>query len=65
MNTQLAADRPAYALADFASAVGLSRAYLYKLIRTGRGPRVVKVGNKSFIRTADGLAWLAAQQAAA
>jgi predicted DNA-binding transcriptional regulator AlpA len=59
----LATSRLAYPIDDFASEIGVSRAYLYRLIKNGRGPRVTKIGRKSVIQTKHGIEWLAAHVA--
>ncbi len=38
-----------YSVADFCGAHGISRALFYKLLREGRGPRVMKVGRRTLI----------------
>ncbi len=38
-----------YSVADFCRAHGISRALFYKLLREGRGPRVMKVGRRTLI----------------
>lgn len=36
-------------VSDFCRAHGISRALFYKLLREGRGPRVMKVGRRTLI----------------
>ena len=38
-----------YSVSDFCGAHGISRALLYKLLRDGRGPRIMKVGRRTLI----------------
>ncbi len=38
-----------YSVSDFCRAHGISRALLYKLLRDGRGPRIMKVGRRTLI----------------
>jgi predicted DNA-binding transcriptional regulator AlpA len=45
-------------VAEVARRHSISRGLLYRLIKEGRGPRLVKVGKRSIITAADEAQWL-------
>lgn len=47
-NNAVQRDKLGYGIADGASAIGISRAHMYELIKAGR-VRVVKIGRRSII----------------
>lgn len=47
----------AYSVKQFCQAHTLSRAFLYKLIKEGRGPKTIKVGRRTLISAADAQDW--------
>ena len=50
-------EREADSIPQFCEAYGISRAFFYKLRKAGKGPRVVKIGNRSMILKDDGRDW--------
>ena len=59
--TAPAVARAVYSVNEFALAYGLSRANVYKLWASGRGPQYRMIGAKRLISVADAEAWFAAQ----
>jgi hypothetical protein len=60
MSTQHPPNEPPPVLlsvAAFCRVHSISRSFLYKLIRAGRGPPVVKLGRKTLIATEDAARW--------
>jgi hypothetical protein len=53
----------AYSVTDFCKAHSISRAYLYLLLKTGRGPRLMKVGRRTLISAEAALEWRATMTA--
>lgn len=47
----------AYSVDDFAVAYGFCRATAYKLLRTGRGPAVLKIGTRTLITRESAEKW--------
>ena len=41
--------KAAYSFQEFCRLHSISRAFLYKLIKSGRGPKVLKIGTRSLI----------------
>jgi hypothetical protein len=44
-----ALDPPAYDVVTFCAAHHIAKSYFYELLRTGRGPRIMKVGRRTII----------------
>lgn len=62
MNTQPSGStgaiaKAAFSMDEFCIAHSLSRAMLYKMIKVGKGPRVMKVGTRSLISSESAAAW--------
>ena len=49
----------AMSVAGFCQAYGISRAFLYKLWKAGKGPRYSKKGRRTLITPEAGFEWLA------
>ncbi len=47
-----------YNINDACKVIGISRAMLYKLIKEKRGPKITKIGNRSFILSYSLDSWL-------
>lgn len=43
------AEPPLYTVSAFCAAHHIARSFLYQLLREGRGPRVMKLGRRTFI----------------
>lgn len=56
--------KAAFSFDEFCSAHGLSRAMLYKMIKGGKGPRVMKVGTRSLISSEAAADWRRAMETA-
>jgi len=41
--------KPIYSVKEFCCQHGISRSLLYKLLQSGRGPRVIKAGKRTLI----------------
>ena len=41
--------KPIYSVAEFCREHGISRGLFYRLLREGRGPRVIKAGRRTLI----------------
>jgi predicted DNA-binding transcriptional regulator AlpA len=54
---QLAIDRVAYSVIEFAQAHGVSRAHLYNLWKDGVGPKAMRVGRRTLISKEAAEAW--------
>lgn len=50
-------DHDAMTVDDFCTRHSISRALFYKLIKEGKGPRIMKVGRKTLITTQSAAAW--------
>lgn len=56
---------PTYTVTEFCQAHGdISKSFFYKLIKEGRGPRLMKVGNRTLITREAGADWRQAMEAA-
>ena len=49
---------------SFAAAHGISEAFFYKLVSQGQGPRLTKIGRRTFISFEAAAAWRAEREAA-
>jgi hypothetical protein len=56
--TELPADKLAYTITTFCTALEISRALYFKLQREGRGPRTVRFGAKVLITPPAAREWL-------
>lgn len=57
-----AAGLVAYDVASFCRAHCISRAHLYKLLKDGRGPKIMKVGRRTLISAEAARAWREAME---
>lgn len=48
---------PLYTVAGFCTAHHIARSFLYLLLREGRGPRVMKLGRRTFITREAAAEW--------
>ncbi|MET4086665.1 helix-turn-helix domain-containing protein [Bradyrhizobium sp. S3.5.5] len=55
--TKLKVQRTAFSVAEFCEAHRISQMTFYRLARTGRGPRVMKVGRRTLISIEASEAW--------
>ena len=54
-----------YTVTEFCQAHGdISKSFFYKLLKDGRGPRLMKVGNRTLITCEAGADWRKAMEAA-
>jgi hypothetical protein len=51
--------KPAYTVATFCGDHHISKAFLYKLIGEGRGPRLMKIGRRTLISSEAAADWRA------
>jgi len=61
------ADRPlpqAYSIEKFGELNSVSRSFIYKLIKQGKGPRTFKVGRRTLISAEEAIRWRAALESA-
>ncbi len=56
-------DKPTYTIAGFCADHHFSKAFLYKLIKDGNGPRLMKVGRRTLISAEAAAAWRAQMEA--
>lgn len=47
----------AYTVATFCKVHSISRSFFYELLKTGRGPRVTKIGNRTLISREAAFDW--------
>lgn len=48
-----------YSVRDFCAAHSLSRSFLYRLVKEGLGPKLLKVGSKTLISREEARRWAA------
>jgi hypothetical protein len=53
------ADPPLYTVSGFCATHHIARSFLYILLREGRGPRVMKLGRRTFITREAAAEWRA------
>jgi len=53
------AEPPLYTVSGFCAAHHIARSFLYRLLREGRGPRVMKLGRRTFITREAAADWRA------
>lgn len=58
-------DQQAYTVDEFCQAHRLCRATLYNILKRGDGPRIMKVGSRTFITIEAAAAWRAKMEAQA
>jgi len=46
-----------YSVPEFCAANRISRAFFYKLLKTGQGPSIMKVGRRTLISLESAIAW--------
>jgi len=56
--------RGAYSIKQFAQAHGLSESMVFKLMRDGRGPRLLRLGRRTLITVEAAAEWRAAHERA-
>jgi predicted DNA-binding transcriptional regulator AlpA len=56
------AERQAFTIEEFCKAYGISRALYYKLLKSGQGPRIAKIGSKTLISGESAAEWLRARE---
>lgn len=54
----------AYTIDEFCVAYRMSRSLFYKMVREGRGPRMMRIGARRYITVVEANAWAEAQTAA-
>ncbi|HZW20241.1 hypothetical protein [Noviherbaspirillum sp.] len=54
--------KPVFTIRQFCEDHDLSKAFFYKLVRNGLGPKVLKVGRRSMVTTEAAAEWRAAMQ---
>ena len=47
-----------YAIHDFLNAYPISKASLYRLWRKGRGPKIIRIGHRTFISVKSAEEWV-------
>ena len=57
--------KPVYSVVEFCCQHGISRALFYKLLQSGQGPRVIKVGKRTLITNEAAEAWRRSRENAA
>lgn len=57
--------KAAYSVQEFCRLHSISRAMLYKLIKSGRGPKILKIGTRSLITAEAAAGWRRDMEAAA
>lgn len=50
-------DPPIYSVSAFCKAHHIARSFLYQLLREGRGPRVTKLGRRTFVTREAAAEW--------
>jgi hypothetical protein len=50
-------DPPIYSVSAFCKAHHIARSFLYQLLRDGRGPRVTKLGRRTFVTREAAAEW--------
>jgi predicted DNA-binding transcriptional regulator AlpA len=58
------AERRALTIKQFCAAYAISRAFFYKLLRAGEGPRIAKIGSKTLISDEAATEWLRRREVA-
>jgi excisionase family DNA binding protein len=58
------AERRAFTIEEFCKAYGISRAFYYKLLKAGEGPRIAKIGSKTLISDEAATEWLRGREVA-
>jgi predicted DNA-binding transcriptional regulator AlpA len=58
-------NRKASSVDEFCIAHGISRAMFYKLLKVGKGPRVMRVGSRTLVSEESAAAWRRAMEAEA
>jgi predicted DNA-binding transcriptional regulator AlpA len=56
-------NKPAYSIPGFCADHHLSKAFLYKLIKEGKGPRLMKIGRRTLISSEAAAEWRAQMEA--
>jgi predicted DNA-binding transcriptional regulator AlpA len=57
-------DQPTYTILQFCTNHGnISKSFLYKLIKEGKGPRLMKIGRRTLISTEAAAEWRAKMEA--
>ena len=56
-------NKPAYSISGFCADHHLSKAFLYKLIKEGKGPRLMKIGRRTLISAEAAADWRAQMEA--
>jgi predicted DNA-binding transcriptional regulator AlpA len=57
--------KAAYSFQEFCRLHSISRALLYKLIKAGRGPKILKIGTRSLITAEAAAEWRREMESAA
>ncbi|MGB7479871.1 MAG: hypothetical protein WA924_06065 [Burkholderiaceae bacterium] len=57
-------NKPAFSIPQFCDDHNLSRAFLYKLIKDGQGPRLMKIGRRTLISAEAAADWRAKMEQA-
>jgi predicted DNA-binding transcriptional regulator AlpA len=57
-------ERRALTIKQFCAAHAISRAFFYKLLRAGQGPRIAKIGRKTIISDEAAAEWLRGREVA-
>ena len=55
--------QPIYTVTEFCSQNRISRSLLYKLLKQGQGPRIMKVGKRTLITSEAAEAWRRSREA--
>ncbi len=50
-------DKPAYSIAEFCKAHGISRSYFYELDRQGMAPRTMHLGRRRLVSKEEAARW--------
>lgn len=56
-------NKPAYSIPGFCADHHFSKAFLYKLIKDGKGPRLMKIGRRTLISAESAADWRALMEA--
>lgn len=54
--------KPTYTIAGFCDDHHISKAFLYKLIKDGKGPRLMRVGRRTLVSAESAADWRAQQE---
>ena len=57
--------KAAYSFQEFCRLHSISRAFLYKMIKSGRGPKILKIGTRSLITAEAAAEWRRKMESAA